>query len=323
MSGVHTAAHADRIYDALQSNKAARSALVASWQRSSHLHHLEPADRRPPRRLTDAEFRLARQRLEPLVAAAQASLDRLYLAVGGVGCCVLLADKDGVPVERRGAPADDQVFREWGLWTGTVWSEDSEGTNGIGTCLVEQRPLTIDRGQHFFSRNTLLSCTNAPVYDHEGELVAALDVSSCRADLTEGFSNLISMAVVDAARRIEAENFRLHFPHARILLAPTDERVAGALIAVDRDDLVVGATRAARHALGLTEESFSKPLLAADLVRDVTGPGPEALAEAERTVLQRALIRADGNVSAAAHALGISRATLHRKLARLGISRPH
>jgi len=323
MSGIHTAAHADRIYDALQSDKAARSALVASWQRSSHLHHLEPADRRPPMRLTDAEFRLARQRLEPLVAVAQASLDRLYTAVGGVGCCVLLADKDGVPVERRGAPADDQVFREWGLWTGTVWSEDSEGTNGIGTCLVEKRPLTIDRGQHFFSRNTLLSCTNAPVYDHEGELVAALDVSSCRADLTEGFSNLISVAVVDAARRIEAENFRLHFPHARILLAPTDERVAGALIAVDRDDLVVGATRAARQALGLTQESFSKPLLTSDLVRSDNSPGLEALAEAERTVLQRALIRADGNVSAAAVALGISRATLHRKLARLGISRPH
>jgi len=323
MSGIHTAAHADRIYDALQTDKAARSALVASWQRSSQLHHLEPADRRPPMRLTDAEFKLARQRLEPLVAAAQASLDRLYLAVGGVGCCVLLADKDGVPVERRGAPADDQVFREWGLWTGTVWSEDSEGTNGIGTCLVEQRPLTIDRGQHFFSRNTLLSCTNAPVYDHEGNLVAALDVSSCRADLTEGFSNLISMAVVDAARRIEAENFRLRFPHARILLAPTDERVAGALIAVDRDDLVVGATRAARQVLGLTQESFARPLLASDLVRSDEEPGMEALAEAERAVLQRALIRANGNVSAAAHTLGISRATLHRKLARLAISRPH
>jgi transcriptional regulator of acetoin/glycerol metabolism len=40
-------------------------------------------------------------------------------------------------------------------------------------------------------------------------------------------------------------------------------------------------------------------------------------------VLQRALIRAEGNVSAAAHVLGISRATLHRKLARFAISRTH
>jgi transcriptional regulator of acetoin/glycerol metabolism len=36
-------------------------------------------------------------------------------------------------------------------------------------------------------------------------------------------------------------------------------------------------------------------------------------------VLQRALLRAGGNVSAAAKALGVSRATLHRKLRRFEI----
>ncbi|TIV11033.1 MAG: hypothetical protein E5W00_05360, partial [Mesorhizobium sp.] len=35
----------------------------------------------------------------------------------------------------------------------------------------------------------------------------------------------------------------------------------------------------------------------------------------------RALARANGNVSAAAANLGISRATLHRKLARFGLTR--
>ena len=39
--------------------------------------------------------------------------------------------------------------------------------------------------------------------------------------------------------------------------------------------------------------------------------------------VQRALARSDGNVSAAAEALGISRATLHRKLRRLDLHRAH
>lgn len=314
--------HADRIQAAIASDTAARSALVASWRRSSSLHRLNPTDCSPPRYLTEAELGEVRQHIEPLVRAAQSSLDRLYLAVGGVGCCVLLAHRDGVPVERRGAPVDDETFHSWGLWTGSVWNEESQGTNGIGTCLVEQRALTIHRDQHFHTRNTGLSCTTAPIYDHQGELAAALDVSSCRADLTEAFANLISMAVVDAARRIEAETFKMAFPKARILLAPVPDKGSGALIAVDADGLVVGATRSARLALGITQRCFDKPMPAADLLGWAEN-GPEVLAEAERGVLQRALARADGNVSAAAQALGISRATLHRKLNRLDVHRSH
>jgi transcriptional regulator of acetoin/glycerol metabolism len=321
MVGTAVVQHTDRVHAAIESYGAARSALVASWRRSSALHHLDPAERKPPRRLTETELREARQKMELLTRAAQASLDRLYLAVGGVGCCVLLADSSGVPIERRGAASDDETFHDWGLWTGSVWSEDSEGTNGIGTCLVEQRMLTIDRDQHYFSRNTLLSCTTAPIYDHEGNLAAALDVSSCRADLTEGFINLISIAVTDAVRRIEAENFRLAFPYARVLLAPIAERSTAALIAVDSDDLVVGATRSARQALGLSPECLARPLPAASILG--LGAAAEDLTDAARGVLQRALARADGNVSSAALNLGISRATLHRKLNRFGIKRQH
>lgn len=282
------------------------------------LHRLDPAERGPPRRLIESELRESRERLGPLVYSSQATLDRLYQAVGGVGCCVLLADRDGVPVDRRGAEADDPTFREWGLWTGTVWSEAAEGTNGIGTCIAEQRTLSIHRDQHFFTRNTDLSCTTAPIFDHEARLVAALDVSSCRADLTEAFAGLIAVAAQDAARRIEAEVFRLAFPDARILVASGAEKTGGGLIAVDRDDLVIGATRAARQALGLSPESLGRPRPVADLIG-----GPEGdLDAAERGVLQRALARAGGNASAAAHALNISRATLYRKLKRLGMSSP-
>lgn len=308
------ARHADVIEAAIASGHAAKSAVVASWCRSSRFHQLDPAGSRPPLRLTEAELERAREKAALLLEAARPIMDRLYQAVGTAGCCVLLAAQDGVPVDRRGSAADDATFASWGLWTGAIWSEEHEGTNGIGTCLVERRPLTIDRDQHFFTRNTLLSCTAAPIYDQDAKLAGVLDVSSCRADRTEAFADLITLAVGEAARRIEADIFRAAFPKARIVLVPALDGHSGGLLAVDADDLVIGATRSARSALGLVPDRAFQPIPAADLLG---GSGAlDQFGDVERGVLQRALLRAHGNVSAAAKALGISRATLHRKLKR-------
>ncbi len=310
--------HADRVLKVISGADAARSALAASWRRSGRLHALDPACRTPSQRLPMTRVAEARDRLGPLLRAARASLDRLFLAVGGSGCSVLLADSDGVVVDRRGAPCDDTTFDGWGLWTGAVWSEKFEGTNGIGTCLAEQRAVTIDRDQHFFTRNVLLSCTTAPIFDESGDLAAAIDVSSCRADLTEGFAPLIRIVVADAARAIEAENFRLAFPDARIVLAPAGERASASLLAVDSDDLVIGATRAARLALGVNSQRLARPIPVADLIGRARADS-DGVEAAERAALHRALARAGGNVSRAAKELDMSRSTLHRKMNQFGL----
>lgn len=313
-------AHADRVLKVITSSDTASSALAASWRRSGRLHALDPATSSPSRRLSAADVATAREQLDRLLSVAHSGLDRLIGTVGGVGCSVLLADRDGVVVERRGSPCDDKTFEGWGLWTGAVWSEKFEGTNGIGTCLFEQRAVTIDRDQHFFARNALLTCTTAPIYDERGELAAALDVSSCRADLTEGFAKLIAVAVLDAARGVEAENFRLAFPRARILLAAAGDRSGPALLAVDRDDLLVGATRAARLALGINAQTLARPRPAADVIGRARAVADDIDA-AERAVLLRALARTGGNVSKAAKDLNLSRATLHRRMNQLGVHR--
>ncbi len=315
--------HADRIRAIARDPSASgRSALFASWSRCLTRYKLDPLDASPPRTLTDSELREAREQVEPILSAASFTLDRLFQAVGGSGCCVLFTDRHGVPVDRRGACADNDTFRRWGLWPGAVWSEEAEGTNGIGTCLAEARPMLIHREQHFHARNTGLSCAVAPIHDHRGRLAAALDVSSCRDDLTEDFARLIAAAVGDAARRIEARHFGQAFPGARIVLAPDTDWSAGALLAIGQDDLIVGATCAARAACGITDAMLDRLLPAQSILSPRTADS-ENLELAERGVLQRALARSGGNVSAAAKSLGMSRATLHRKMRKAGLVRRH
>lgn len=307
--------HAKKVLSVLGDGAApALSPIAASWRRCLTQHHLDPENRKPPETLSGLELRVAQERMGSFLAAAQDNLDALFQAVGDAGCCVLLTDAEGVPVDRRGVESDDPVFRRWGLWQGAVWSEAREGTNGIGTCLAEQRVLTVHRDQHFHTRNIGLSCTVAPLFDPHGRLAGALDVSSCRPGL-DNLTGMVERIVTDAARRIEARAFRDAFPRARIVLLPETggERASVPMLAVDGDDLVIGATRAARTALRLTDESLRRGLASPDRSAD--------LDEAERAAIRRALSQAAGNVSAAAGLLSLSRATLNRKLKRLGLER--
>jgi transcriptional regulator of acetoin/glycerol metabolism len=103
------------------------------------------------------------------------------------------------------------------------------------------------------------------------------------------------------------------------MLAPGPEVSGAALLALDADDLVIGATRAARLALGIIDVTQLGQLPAADLLSPRAQTHQADLAEAERGAIRRALARAEGNVSAAARALGLSRATLYRRMEKLGM----
>ncbi len=297
--------------------RAGQSLVAASWCRSGLKHGLSVDDARGPKIVSGSELTLRRQRHGLMLEVARPVLDQLLQTVAATGCAVMLSDNDGVILEVRSQAGDREMFDRVGLTPGGIWSEGSEGTNGIGTCLVEGRPITIHRNEHFASRNTGISCMDAPVYDAAGRLVGVLDISSCRDDHSVAMAALVQKIAQDAARRIERGIFCRYFEGNRIV----DANLAGgdtALLAVDRDDLIIGATQAARHRFSLTDACLNGRRSAADVLG---APAANSFLESERAVLRRALAQADGNATLAAKSLGIGRATLYRRMEKAGISR--
>ncbi|GAB2185599.1 GAF domain-containing protein [Roseibium sp. LAB1] len=310
--------HVETVLRTVQSGSApALSRIAASWRRSIDKHGLDPAAHKPPQRMGDDQLCRRREETGAFLKIAAPKLDQLFGLVGQSGCTVLLTDAEGVVLDQRCMTADADIFQDWGLSQGTDWSEAAVGTNGIGTCLAEERNLIVHRQEHFLARNVGMSCMDAPIYGPDGRLAGALDVSSARSDQTETFNRLIAAMVSQTARQIEIETFRAAFPSARIIVADGETTDTAMLLAVDADDIVLGATRAARKAFGLGATGPLKPLPASDLLG--REDGPSGFEKAERAAVIRALTRAGGNVSEAARALGIGRATLYRRMKRLGI----
>ena len=233
--------------------------VAASWHRSAD-HHIDPASMVAPHVLTAAELRESREPIEATVRAVQSELDRLYGVVRRAGYVVLFCDTKGVAIDYRGDEARSAQFRHWGVWLGGSWSEAMEGTNGIGTCIAEQRPITVHQTQHFRARHGSLSCSGAPVFGADARLTAVLDVSSIDSDLSSQSHGLTLPVVAAAARILEERLFREAYARSWIVaLAPMGDQGAP-LLAVDRDHRVVGADVRARAEFGLRQERLARGL---------------------------------------------------------------
>lgn len=310
--------HADTVYELTNSAVIAQSSIAASWRRSLTYHGLQPDSDRRHEAITPAELSIARSQLGALPCLAEATIEKLFTAVGDNGCCVILTDADGVICKLWCQPGDREAFAVAGLRSGAHWGEAFEGTNGIGTCLAEKKPVIVHRNQHFHTRNIDMSCIDAPIFNHHGRLLAALDVSSCRSDCVDGVLRIIAMAVGQAAREIETRLFQSAFAGARIVVADPSAKGGPVLFAVDRDDLIIGATRAARRMFDLDDDAFDLPRPADDVLAGRRQRSD--ISAAVRAEVQRALARSNGNVSQAARDLGIGRATMYRRMKTLSLT---
>src|SRR5262245_28465308 len=230
-----------------------------SWRRCTAEHHLDPNVASAPNILTERELAGRREAFHMIPLLAQEEIDRLYAIVRQLGYVVLLCNTEGIALHHRGNQAMADQFKYWGVWLGGVWSEHIEGTNGIGTCIGEQRPISVHRDQHFRSRHAGLSCAGAPVFDPDARLVAVLDCSSIAPEVSDRAHALTLAATITAAREIEERLFRDTFHRSWIVAAvPCDDSTPALLVALDDDRRVLGADRVARSVFGLADDDLAR-----------------------------------------------------------------
>jgi len=181
-------------------------------------------------------------------------MSSLHQQLSGAGHAVLLTDARGVILNCVTAPSERKIFERAGLWLGSDWSEACEGTNGIGTCLVERQALTIHQDEHFRGRHTGLTCSASPVFDPHGELLAVLDVSSARPDVSRQ-SQFHTMALVNlSAKMIESCYFLRCFDNQWLLRFHLQAESVGlfseGLLAFDGEGRISAVNQSALNLLG-------------------------------------------------------------------------
>lgn len=290
---------------------------------------------------------------QPLVRAARPVLDRLSRALASTRYFAVLTDHQGVVVDSYGPIDRSDPRAELITRVGANLSERSVGTTAIGAALAELEPVWLHRGEHFFADTSVYSCAGAPLFGPHGSCVGMLDLTGIDAAERPELKHLVAQCArsIENALTLAVPHkllLRLNWP-GRSLGADDD-----GLVGLDADGWVTGSNHPARQMvpqLGLAgspahcSELFAQPWEQLfDLARHgAHGPVevplwsglrlhalprlPGELSQAavaarvplrdvEIAMIRSAVAEARGNVIQAAKALGISRATIYRKLGK-------
>jgi transcriptional regulator of acetoin/glycerol metabolism len=252
--------HVNRVRSVVQSRHGrertgSANRITQSWIRCLDEYRLDPGTCAEPEVVPPSELLERQERLADVQAVAKVEMANLYQQLAGSGYAIMLTDREGVLLNYFGDPAFTHAASKTGLMPGAVWSERAQGTNGMGTCLFERRPVTVHQDEHYLSRNIGLSCAAAPIFDHDGELVGVLDASGESRLAQQHTLALVSMSV----QMIENRVFLHQFRHDYILRFHNRPEFVGTLsegaIALSVTGKVLAATRCALFQLGIADRA--------------------------------------------------------------------
>ncbi|SNY89956.1 Transcriptional regulator of acetoin/glycerol metabolism [Cohaesibacter sp. ES.047] len=236
-----------------------QTTISASWDRCVKEHGLDQWKRHHETVVRRERVRDSIEHLGPLFTACRSQVQHIFKNIVGSGHAVILTDKSGTIVEFAVQSTLENLFRKAGLRRGADWSEAREGTNGIGTAIAEKKSITIYRDQHFHNHHASLTCTGAPVFDVDGQVLALFDVSSIgRKDDPDILAHTRALLEM-SARLISRRHFQDHFSsHWVMRFHPDAERVGlleEGLVALDHNGRIAGADQQALSHLAVSDRS--------------------------------------------------------------------
>ncbi len=251
-----TTAHAEHILSVVQGTRTESSpeaSIARSWIRCVNNYGLDAVHSHQTQVLEQIRLREHQQRLDDFLDIARIEMNSLYQRIAGSGFAVILTDGDGVIVNWICDANLSGPFKQVGLWPGAIWDEENEGTNGIGTALIEQRALTVHRDEHFLSRHTQLTCSAAPIFGPRNQLLAVLDISSVSSqDSRQSQFHTLALAALSARMiehgfflRVFRQQWILRFHHQPEFIGGSNE----GLLAFDDGGHILAANQSAADQL--------------------------------------------------------------------------
>ncbi|MCO5401227.1 sigma-54-dependent Fis family transcriptional regulator [Ralstonia soli] len=192
--------------------------LIAQSHERSKSYGLRPYESPDFCPVLQSELKTEIERSQSLFTHALPVMETLYSQIVNTQSMVILTDTSGLILHSLG---DDDFLAKASkvaLQPGALWSEETRGTNAIGTALAEGKPTLVHASEHYLQANQFLTCSCAPIFDPYGATVGALDVTGDHRGFHKHTMALVRMSAQMIENQLFANTFQdvvcIHF-HSR------------------------------------------------------------------------------------------------------------
>jgi transcriptional regulator of acetoin/glycerol metabolism len=184
-----------------------QAAMIEESHRRSASYGLTPETEADYSPILKADLTCRIEENRGLATYALPVMETLYEQIVNTHSMVVLTDAQGTILQSMGDDDFIEKADRVALCPGVAWSEQSKGTNAIGTAIAEQTPTLVHADQHFLAINHFLTCSAAPIMDHQGKLIGVLDVTGDHRSFHKHTMALVRMS----AQMIENQLFSATF----------------------------------------------------------------------------------------------------------------
>lgn len=233
-----------------------RPEIFRSWLRCREIG-LDPFKDVSPASVPGSELdRLLRLNRE-LIELSKPMLDMIEISVRDTGFIVTLAEKSGCVLLVSG----DKEILEMALQNyyqpGCLRSVERAGTNAIGLCLSEGRPIQITGAEHYNARHHPWTCSSAPIRDGQGDIIGAITLSGRSKGRHKHTLALVTAAAETIESQLRERSLNVEKLRLNSMLSLVFDSISGGVIAVDTGLRMIQINRRAAEMLGVEVEAVS------------------------------------------------------------------
>jgi sigma-54 dependent transcriptional regulator, acetoin dehydrogenase operon transcriptional activator AcoR len=187
---------------------ATRPEIASSWM-NCYEAGLDPLGHVNPLFLNRHDFKKLVDEKRNLINLTRKVVTDLYPFVAGSGFIVMLSDERGYIVDIIGENRTMANAAKYHLSIGASWAEEKVGTNGIGTALTIKKPIQISGAEHYCKRNHFWSCSAAPIFDGNGNIMGVLQISGPSFNNHLHTLGLVVSAVESISNQIQLQQYNM------------------------------------------------------------------------------------------------------------------